>query len=113
VGTAQNLEAWPYCYTIATDGKVWKGEIDFVQDGYSMPFDRMKFFESSEHYLVFGALFGGPGKALPCEWRMSLSSTAFGMEATLTTLNIEDFDPVVIRFEASNERRMPSETTTA
>jgi hypothetical protein len=113
VGTARDLEEWPFRYTIEKEGETWRGEIEFVADGQSLPFDRMKIVESSDDHIVFGALFGAPGKALPCDWRMSLSPTTSGMEASLVALNIEDFAPVAISFTASQEERMPSEITPA
>ncbi len=113
VGTARDLEEWPFRYTIKKEGKTWRGEIEFVADGQSLPFDRMKVVESSDDHIVFVALLGGPGKALRCDWRMSLSPTTSGMEASLVALNIEDFAPVAIRFTASEEERMPSEITPA
>jgi hypothetical protein len=113
VGTAEDIEKWPYRYTLKKQDKSWRGEVEFMADGHSIPFDRMTVVDSSDDHLVFGALFGGPGKALPCAWKMSLSPTLSGMQASLVALNIEDFEPVVIRFEAASERRMPSEITPA
>jgi len=100
---------WPYRYTlIRTEGK-WTGEVEFVSDGDAIFFDKMDVVSSSDDKIVFAALYGGPGKALPMGWELSLSQSGNDFDGSLVATGfVEEFKPIQLKFVSAKSAILPS-----
>ena len=109
VGESSDLERCPYRYTIVKKEGLWSGEIEVVMDEQSIFFDTMKVVSSSDDKSTFNALLGGPGKALPMSWELSLSKTKEGYDGVLVATGVlNEFEPIQLKFKPSEIGLMPS-----
>ena len=109
VGTAIDREQWPYRYTLVRDHGKWTGEIELWSGDSSMFIDKMDVISSSDDKVKFHTAFGGPGKALPMEWELSLSKSDKGFDGVLVGTGFSDkFKPIHLLFVAAPKSPMPS-----
>ncbi len=109
VGTSADPKAWPYRYTLVRNQDKWTGEIEIVQDDHSLFFSNMEMISSTDDKLVFGALYGGIGKAFGIGWELSLSKSKTGFDGVLSTTEFKkDFKPVRLTFTESKTGILPS-----
>lgn len=109
VGTSADPKAWPYRYTLVRGQGKWTGEIEIVQDDHSLFFSKMEMISSTDDKLVFGALYGGIGKAFGIGWELSLSKSKTGFDGVLSTTEFKkDFKPVRLKFIESKTGVLPS-----
>ncbi len=107
VGTAEDPEKWPYRYTLVRDAAGWSGEIEYG----SLFFDKMTVVkgEPGSDKIRFFALYGGPGKALPMSWELTLTKSATGYDGSLVALdNTKGFEPVKLKLLEKAQVVMPS-----
>jgi hypothetical protein len=110
VGTAQDLENWPYRYTLVRGPAGWTGEIEYVTADQSIYFDTMKVDESSDTKISFVASIGRPGKALGMGWELRLSKSQEGYDGVLIEKSEakESLEPIKLKLLANPKAVMPS-----
>lgn len=99
---------WPYRYTLVREKGQWSGEVEFVQDDFSIFFCDLMKLTSAGDTLTFGALYGGPGKAFGVGWQLTLSPSPTGLDGVLIMLDTQDFKPVRLTFVQNNQAVLPS-----
>lgn len=109
VGTSADPKAWPYRYTLVREQDTWSGEVEGLYDEGSLFFCDMQMVSSTHDKLVFGALYGGIGKAWGIGWELSLSKSKTGFDGILTTEDKKNvFEPVRLKFTESKTGILPS-----
>jgi hypothetical protein len=109
VGVAVDQQKWPYRYTLVRTSEGWSGEIEFYADGRGIFFATIDVVSSTDDKITFDAPIGGPGKALPMSWEISLTKSKDGFDGVLnSTPASNNLGPIKLHLASSRDAVLPS-----